>query len=106
MRLVVIQRQVAANANLPSKIASYLAAGRPIVASIGLETPAAEMLRASGGALVVPPEDPVALAEAMRQLRDDVDLRHRLGANGRRYAEENLAKDRILVRLERAFLGP
>jgi putative colanic acid biosynthesis glycosyltransferase WcaI len=103
--LVVVQRRVAANANLPSKIASYLAAGRPIVASIDPETPAAEMLRACGGALVVPPEDPVALADAMRQLRDDADLRRRLGANGRRYAETNLAKDRILVRLEHAFLG-
>jgi hypothetical protein len=41
----------------------------------------------------------------MRRLRDDRELRNRLGANGRRYAEKYLAKQRVLERLERAFLG-
>jgi colanic acid biosynthesis glycosyl transferase WcaI len=103
--LVVIQRAVAANANLPSKIASYLAAGRPIVASIGLDTPAAELLRASGAAILVPPEQPPALAEAMRSLRDDPILRERLGGAGRDYAVAHLDRDVVLPRLERAVLG-
>lgn len=103
--LVLVQRQVAANANLPSKIASYLAAGRPIVASIDLNTPAAQLLRESGGAIIVPPENPSALATAMGALRDDRELRETLGKNGRRYAEEHLARERILDQLERAFLG-
>ena len=103
--LVVVQRQVAANANMPSKIASYLAAGRPIVASIGIDTPAADVLRASGAALVVPPEDPAALAAAMVSLRDDAELRRTLGARGRAYAEAELSRTRILPRLERAIVG-
>jgi colanic acid biosynthesis glycosyl transferase WcaI len=103
--LVVVQREVAANANLPSKIASYLASGRPVVASIGVDTPAADMLRASGGAIVVPPEQPRALADAMRRLRDDTALRSSLGARGRQYALEHLAKTRVLERLERALVG-
>jgi colanic acid biosynthesis glycosyl transferase WcaI len=103
--LVVIQRQIAANANLPSKIASYLASGRPVVASIGLDTPAADMLRASGGAIVVPPDDPIALAAAMRRLRDDAALRESLGARGRGYAVGHLSKRRVLQQLERAFVG-
>lgn len=102
---VVLQRRVSAGANLPSKIASYLASGRPIVASIALDTPAADLLRDSGGALLVPPEEPVALAEAMARLRDDRRLRERLAAKGREYAERRLGKDQALARLERAILG-
>ena len=103
--LVVVQRAVAANANLPSKIASYLASGRPIVASIGLDTPAAELLHASGGALIVPPGAPALLAEAMTRIRDDASLRASLGRRGRAYAEEQLSKERVLPRLERAIIG-
>jgi glycosyltransferase involved in cell wall biosynthesis len=103
--LVVLQRAVAANVNLPSKIASYLASARPIVASIGLETPAAVLLAESGAALIVPPEDPHALAVAMRRLRDDAQLRHDLGINGRAFAAKHLSKDRLLAEFERALLG-
>ena len=103
--LVVLQRHIAANVNLPSKIASYLASGRPIVASIGLDTPAAAVLEASGGALIVPPENPEALAGAMQRLRDDALLRGELGARGRAFAAEHLGKDRLLPVLTRAITG-
>ncbi len=102
---IVIQRGIAAGANLPSKIAPYLASGRPIVASLDGNTPAARLLEASGGALVVPAERPDLLAEAMARLRDDATLRRRLGAAGRAYAVAHLDKDKGLHELERAFLG-
>jgi glycosyltransferase involved in cell wall biosynthesis len=101
----IAQRTVAANANLPSKLASYLASGRPIAASIGLDTPAAALLRESGAAIVVPPEDPHALAEALVKLRDNPVLRARLGAAARNYAVENLDRERVLPRLAAAVLG-
>lgn len=102
---VVVQRRAAAGANLPSKIASYLASGRPIVASIGAQTPAAELLRASGGALLVEPEQPEALAEAMRMLAGNAELRSELGRRGRAFAEAELSKEQALVRLEAAITG-
>lgn len=102
---VVLQRSVSAGANLPSKIAPYLASGRPIVASIDPATPAAELLRASGGALLVPPEQPAELAAALRRLADDPAARERLGRAGRAFAEAELARERILPRLERALLA-
>jgi len=101
---VVIQRRVAAGANLPSKIAPYLASGRPIVASLGAGTPAARLLEASGGALLVPAERPELLAAAMIRLRDDPELRQRMGAAGRAYAVAHLDKEQALRRLEEAFL--
>jgi putative colanic acid biosynthesis glycosyltransferase WcaI len=103
--LVVVQRAVATNANLPSKIAGYLASGRPIVASIGVNSPAAKLLDESGAAIVVPPEDSVALADAMRTLRDDPRLRQTLGRAGRAFAVSHLDRRVILPRLEAAILG-
>ena len=102
---VVVQRRLAAGANLPSKIASYLASGRPIVASLDLDTPAAALLRESGAALLVEPEQPEALAAAMLRLSDDAALRAELGRKGRAFAEERLDREPALAALEREFLG-
>jgi glycosyltransferase involved in cell wall biosynthesis len=68
---------------IPSKMFEILACGRPILAS--LEGEAAEILRASGGALVVPPEDVDALAEALVRLAGDPALRQELASRGRPY---------------------
>jgi colanic acid biosynthesis glycosyl transferase WcaI len=102
---VVVQRGVSAGANFPSKISSYLASGRPIVASIDPSTAAAALLRASGGALLVPPDSPRDLARAMRTLSIDPELRAELGRNGRRYAVDHLAKKPVLERLEHELIG-
>ena len=68
----------------PLKIAEYMAAGRPIVASdVG------EVQRMVGQAgLVVEPDNPHAIAEAVMRLLQDTQLARKLGALGRRRAEE------------------
>jgi colanic acid biosynthesis glycosyl transferase WcaI len=97
---LVIQRRISAGANLPSKIATSMASGRPLLASIDPATPAAHVLRESGGAILVPPESPTLLAQGMKRLAEDSKLRNRLGANARAYAERKLAKQPALERLE------
>jgi putative colanic acid biosynthesis glycosyltransferase WcaI len=102
---LVLQRRISAGANLPSKIATSMASGRPLLASIESGTPAADLLRASRGALLVEPESPPLLADGMRRLAADPDLRAQLGANARAYAERHLAKRPALARLEAAIVG-
>jgi colanic acid biosynthesis glycosyl transferase WcaI len=102
---IVLQRRVAAGANLPSKIATYLASGRPIVASIDRSTPAAELLLRSGGAILVEPESPAELAAAMLHLGSEPSLRAELGERGRHFAEQTLGREAALGRLEAAILG-
>jgi len=57
-----------------------MAAGRPIVACRG--TAAAEVVVHDHGGLLVPQHDPDGLADALRRLLGDPDLRRRLGAGG------------------------
>jgi glycosyltransferase involved in cell wall biosynthesis len=82
---VVLARPGAPFHYSPLKLAEYMAAGRPVVApAIGQLT---ERLTDGVDALLVPPHDPVALAEALRRLRDDPEDRARLGKAARAAAE-------------------
>jgi colanic acid biosynthesis glycosyl transferase WcaI len=101
---VVLQRRVSAGANLPSKIATYLSSGRAVIASIDANTPAGGLLRASGGAILVEPEDAAALARAMTLLTDRRSLRDELARRGRAFAKRELSREAALARLENAFL--
>lgn len=102
---LVMQRAVAAGANLPSKIGPYLASGRPVIASISPDTPAAGLLRESGAALLIRPEDPVELATAMRRLRREPLLARDLGRRAREFAVRSLSRDAALVRFEEILLS-
>jgi rhamnosyl/mannosyltransferase len=55
--------------------------------------------------LLVPPGDPAALAAACRRLLEDTALADRLGAAGRRRAEERYAWDGLTERYAELFRG-
>ena len=75
---------------IPSKTQAYLAMGRPIIA--GIAGDAAELLRRSGGALVVPPQDAAALAGAMRALAEQsLEEREAMGARGQAFYHAELS---------------
>lgn len=66
----------------PIKVFEYMAAGRPIVAS---DLPSIrEVLRDGEDGLLVPPDDPPALAEGIRRAVEERDLQARLVANAAR----------------------
>src|SRR5205807_10101774 len=69
----------------PTKLYEYMAAGRPIVASAVGQI--AEALCDGQTALLVPPDDPEALAAAILRLVDAACLRARIGAAARQQAE-------------------
>jgi glycosyltransferase involved in cell wall biosynthesis len=68
---------------IPSKMFEILACARPIVGSVRGEP--RRILEASGGAVVVDPEDAQAIADAVRALADDPARRATLGAAGRAF---------------------
>jgi glycosyltransferase involved in cell wall biosynthesis len=69
----------------PNKVYDYMAAGRPII--LAAEA-ANDIVRDANCGVTAPPDDPIALAEAIRSLRaTPAGALARLGANGRAYVE-------------------
>ena len=90
--LGIFGRSAKAARVIPNKAFHALACGTPLVTA---DTPAARELLVDGeSALLVPPGDPDALAEALRRLVGDGDLATRLSAGGhatyRRHASEQV----------------
>jgi len=95
--LLVNERATVGDMSLPSKLTSYLAAGRPVLAAVSAGGATAAELKASDGAgLVVPPGDPIALAAAVLQLRDEPETRSRMAEAAVAYAESQLGAARSM----------
>jgi len=89
---------------IPSKTQFYLSMGRPIVAAIAGE--AAEILERSRAAVVAPPGDAPALAQAIAALADEPrDQREAMGRAGRRFYGEHLSFAQGLDRTVRLLEG-
>ena len=85
---------------VPSKILTYLCAGRPILLAGPKENLAASILQQSGGGVVVDPDDPEACVDAARELLANPQHRAQLGQKGRNYAERTFDIDRIAADFE------
>lgn len=73
---------------IPSKIQAYLAAGRPVIASLRGE--GAQVLAEAGAGVVCPPEDAGALAGCINHMKTmPADARKEMGRAGRRYFDEH-----------------
>jgi colanic acid biosynthesis glycosyl transferase WcaI len=82
--------------SVPSKLYNFMAAGRPILGLAAAGSEVASLLEERRCGLAVPPDDPAAIAEAVRALRRSEDARRAFASNARAYVVEYFAKDRIL----------
>ncbi|WP_082101629.1 glycosyltransferase family 4 protein [Demequina rhizosphaerae] len=101
--LVVNELPGVAEMSVPSKLTSYFATGRPVVAAVDPHGATADEIAGSGGGLVVPSGDPDALVEAIETLGGDAVLAHRLGESGLRFRREVLSLDAAVTRFEEAL---
>ncbi len=82
--------------SVPSKLYSFMAAGRPILGLASPDSEVAALLHGQDCGLSVSPDDPAAIAAAVRTLKGSTELRLALGANAREYVVRRFAKDAIL----------
>lgn len=97
--LATLARQPIFAYTIPSKIQSYLACGRPIIAA--LEGEGGRIIREAGAGWAVPPEDPDALADAVRAAsalaRSELDA---MGNRGEAWFRSHFEREKLLARLE------
>jgi glycosyltransferase involved in cell wall biosynthesis len=79
---------------VPKVLIEAAACGRPIVATD--VRGCREVVRHGENGLLVPPRDPKALAEALRVLIQDPDLRARMGRRGRQIAESDFSVEKVV----------
>jgi colanic acid biosynthesis glycosyl transferase WcaI len=96
--LVALLEPSAGTFSVPSKVLSYLCAGRPILSAIPVENLAARTIDRAGAGLVVPPTDLEAFLLAAKQLRNDARLRQVAGRCARAYAEATFDTEEIAAR--------
>lgn len=88
------------NKTIPSKLVTYLGAGRPIIASMNGE--AADIVRSSGAGLVCEAQNARALADIILQLKSmPGSARDSMGAAGRRWYDEHFD----LTKLTKTLIG-
>ncbi len=87
---------------IPVKLFDYLACGRPVVAAVSGD--AAEVVRKSGGGIVVSPGDGSAMAGAIEQLIADPQRRRDLGRAGSDFVQRNYSRQAAGLSLERLLL--
>jgi colanic acid biosynthesis glycosyl transferase WcaI len=88
--LLLNQRASVTSMSLPSKLTSYMASGRPVVAAVQSNSEAALEVGAAKAGTICSPDNPRAMLSTLRHLASNPSLREKLGANGTRYCKQQL----------------
>ncbi|MBI5302892.1 MAG: glycosyltransferase family 4 protein [Chloroflexi bacterium] len=100
--LVHLRRDPLFEITIPGKTIAYLACGRPILGAIAGD--AAEMIRNAQAGIICAPEDPAALARAVRQLHAMPHTqREAMGQSGRRAFLDHYTRTVLIGRYEELF---
>lgn len=88
------------NLCLPSKLTSYLLSGRPVIASVDLDSSTSRLLERNKCGITVPPDDLEMLAQAFREFgKKSVEQREAMGENSRKYAMNHLTRSMNLKKV-------
>lgn len=102
--LLTLEAKEIYSMTIPGKLQSYLASGKPIIGAINGE--ARRVIEESNSGFCVPAEDYVALANRILQMSTlSKEALDELGANGRRFYEEEFSRERIIDKFESTLLG-
>ncbi|WP_354043705.1 glycosyltransferase family 4 protein [Devosia sp. UYZn731] len=104
--LVTLRKDPIFAKTIPTKIQSYLASGKPIIA--GMDGEGARIVLESGAGFAAPASDPDKLAEAVLTLYGlSEEKRGQMGRNAKAYSVNHFDRDRLVDQLvgEMAALG-
>jgi glycosyltransferase involved in cell wall biosynthesis len=100
--LVSLKKDYIFSLTIPSKIQSYLACGKPILASLDGE--GARIIANAEAGFIANAQNPNSLAEqALKLYNMPKEILLEMGQNGRKYFESNFERDLLVNRLEEIF---
>ncbi len=95
----------AGKSSIPSKVLGYMAAGRPVIASVAEDSDTATMIGEAGCGVVVPPQDGAALADAVRRAADEPVPLREMGRSARRCLLERFGRSACTTAYESLLAG-
>ena len=93
--LIAILESDAGVFSVPSKVLTYLCAGKPILAAVPRQNLAAQIIEKAGAGIVEAPDADRSFVSAAERLLADPGLRCRAGANARSHAERTFDIGRV-----------
>jgi GT2 family glycosyltransferase len=102
--IAVLDRQ-AGVFSVPSKVLTYLCAGRPLLLAVPAQNLVAKIVSEVGAGLIVAPEDTTGIAAGIARLLADPTERAAMGARARAYAEQKFNLSAICDQFEAVLLG-
>jgi len=98
--LISILEPAASRFSVPSKVLTYLSAGRPVLAVMDADNAAAKLLTEHGAGLVMRHDEAQRLETALRGLLDDPSRMAEMGRSARRLAERLFDIEKITSQFE------
>ncbi len=97
---LITQQRSVADIVFPSKTVTLMSAGCPVVASVNANSEVARVVRESGAGIVVTPEEPQPLFDAITHLQNDTHRLAAMSAAGRHYSREHWDERIALAKME------
>lgn len=99
--LLALSNKTASGLTPPAKLPGYMAACRPVIASINGASKS--IIEESNCGFVCPADDIDSLSKLIKKIIDNKDKINELGSNGRRYFLEHFTLEKHIDQLERQF---
>ncbi len=97
--LVTLKNEEIFKFTIPSKVQTYLACAKPIIASLAGE--GARIIKESKAGFFCPPENPSLLAElVLKMYHMEERERQAMGLNGRKYFENTFCREKLISELD------
>lgn len=96
--LIINQARAIKDILIPSKLLTYLPSERPVLGAVNAESEAARFIVESGAGIVVEPESPQLLAEAILRLKSSPELGRQMGQAGSEFIRKNYDRTVLLER--------
>lgn len=104
--LILCLKKGVAKTATPSKLTAYMLSGRPIIASVDIDSDCANIVREAGCGIVVEPENVGALSNAIQTMSEMSERqKNEMGIAAFEYAKQHLSKKSNLKKITDLFIG-